>query len=185
VIRRVRSDDSGFTLVELIIYSGLLVLVLIVMGGFFISTSVVGATVRTVTDAASTGQLIARSLDTAVRQASYLDVRSTSTYQFLVVRTATTGTTLGWRCEAWFWDKASSTVYTTSSAARIAQPTSAPTTWLILGSGITGIDGANLFTESGTGVVLALSAAVDDQAPVELNSTFVSRQTSTESAPCA
>ncbi len=70
-------DEQGFTLVELLIASGLMVLVAVIIGGILFNSLTAEKTVRTTTQAASAGQLVASSIEQGVRNATWLDLAAT------------------------------------------------------------------------------------------------------------
>ena len=186
-IETVADDDNeaGFTLVELLVYSLLLVIVLSIVGSLVFNTMSVNRDVRNGTQAASLGQLVATSVNNSVRQASWVSVTDLANGQYLAVRTATGGAALGWTCRSWYFDSTGAgALYTTTSATKITQPASTPTTWTLLGTGLAAPSGGKVFTKSGTGLVLDLRVAVTNRAPVLIQSTTQSRQSATESAPC-
>ena len=104
-LRRRASDDAGFTLMELIVVALLTSLVLAAVGGIYISTVVAQRTVEGITGASNGGQLAARSIDSAVRNASEYEIADSG--RLLVVRSADADADeLGWFCQAWYFSSA-------------------------------------------------------------------------------
>lgn len=97
--------DDGFTLIELVISSALGLLVLLVLGSFFVSSFSAQLTVTNTADAASAAQLLSRQLDAELRSASAIQVvnGSTTRSQLLIARTSR-GSATGYVCTAWRWD---------------------------------------------------------------------------------
>lgn len=195
-VRRAAKDDAGFTLVELMVYGILLVIVVGVAGGIIINTLGVSKDVRTSNEATSTGQLVATSISTAIRQASWVKVVALTNAQFVTARTTTGTATIAWQCEAWYFDSTNGgAIYTTSSSTKITQPTGTPTGWTLLAKGVQVGTGA-LFainpvpvplpnpTSTGKGLTVDLKMTADGTT-IPIQSTTISRQSSVESAPCS
>ena len=104
--RRFREHpESGMTLVELLIYSMLLVVILTIAGGIMINSLQSQQTVSTVSSAASTGQLVSTSVSQGIRNASAFEAAApTSLGQVLRSRTVSVTSTgvATWQCQAWF-----------------------------------------------------------------------------------
>lgn len=184
---RLRQDDDGLTLVELIVYGILLISVLLIVGSIMISTLGVERVVRESTTATTAAQLAATSIETGVRNSSAVNLSSVGSDQLLVARTAGTGATVAWRCQAWYYSAASGTIRTTSSAsdaAPIAAPTAEPTTWTLLASNIDAPTSGVIFTNSGNSVTIYFQATTDDSEPVDIRSSSVVRAGAWESASC-
>lgn len=105
------ASDAGMSLVELVVY--LVVAVLVTLGITTIFASGVGANTQTRDRDAATGQaqLISRSIQTGIRNASDFTV----TDDLLRARVATGSS--GWRCEAWAIAADGGLVYRTSATA--------------------------------------------------------------------
>jgi Tfp pilus assembly protein PilW len=191
-----RARDEGFTLVELLIYSVLLVIVVSIVGGLVISSVRTSNDVRSSTSAAGQGQLIATSVNTEIRQASWVKVVQLSAGQFVVARTTTGDASLSWQCTAWYFDATGDgTIYTISSTTNISQPATTPTTWTLLAEGVTAT-GNHAFaispavtplpaSSTGKGLTIDVDMTVGDRSPIPIQSTTLSRQSSVESAPCS
>jgi type II secretory pathway pseudopilin PulG len=133
-------DDAGFSLIELIVSAALGVVVLVLVGTFFISSFAAQSTVTSTADAASRAQLAARQLEQQLRGASAVAVfeGSTSGSQLLVARTATGDGDVDYHCEAWFYDATAEAVFHTSFEGESTWPWGASiTNWIDLGSGLT------------------------------------------------
>lgn len=177
--------EGGFSLIELMVYSLLLIIVISVVGGILINSLTVSRDVRSNTQAATLGQLVATSVDTGIRQASWISLTNTGSNQFLTARTTTGGATIGWQCQAWYFNASGTgSLYTKTSTTAIAAPGST-TGWTLLGTGIAAPSGGKVFTTSGKGIQLQLQLAVGSGRPaILIQSTTQSRQSATESAPC-
>jgi type II secretory pathway pseudopilin PulG len=186
VLRRLR-DDRGFTLVELLIYVGLVVVIVGIVGGILINSLGVDKTVRSATAAASAGQLISQSIDQGVRNASYIALTTSGAQQFLLVRTAGSGATITWSCRAWYLTTANGgAAYVKNSATAITSPIGGSLTgWTQISTGFTGVNGATtILTKTGSQVAIGLKMTAGQASPVLIQTTAVSRQTDTGSAPC-
>ena len=132
--------ESGFTLIELLVSMGLAVLVLLVVGGFMISSSHTERDVRSATEASTAGQLVVRSVQAGVRNASRVALTEISDEQMLVVRTAGGGTPVEWACQAWYYvPEGGGTLYMkrVAPAVKIEPPTAVELdSWTLLADGI-------------------------------------------------
>jgi hypothetical protein len=130
--------DSGFTLVELLIFSFFSILILALAGGMLISTLKVEEGTRRSLDNSNLDQVISRTISTGVRSASNISAKG----ELLRARVAV-GTKAGevkWECQAWYHSPSSTRVYWASSASgMVPEPTVGAlqtSPWLLLGSGI-------------------------------------------------
>ncbi|GGH50423.1 prepilin-type N-terminal cleavage/methylation domain-containing protein [Microbacterium album] len=87
--------DSGFTLVELLVYVLLMAIVLIVAGGLFVNGMRSTTLVQGSSDAARDAQTVMRTVASAVRNASHLSATPT----LIVMRDATSENCLAWSFE--------------------------------------------------------------------------------------
>jgi type II secretory pathway pseudopilin PulG len=183
-----RDEQAGFTLVELLIYMFFALAVLSIIGGILISSLNIERDVRSASTAADTGQLISRSVQVGVRNASYVSLQNLDTTQFLLARTAGAATPVVWACQAWFYTPAGGgTVYTkrVSPAALILPPTAAAlTSWIKLGDGVSP-SGTPVFGGVDGRVTVALAIDAGDNLPLTINSTATMRTLATRSTPCA
>lgn len=185
VLDRVHARDArGFTLVELLIASALMVVVGVVVGGILINSLVAEKTVRTTTQATSAGQLVASAIESGVRNATWIDLDTTGGEYFLRVRTASGEATVTWNCKAWFISGGS--VYQRTSSAAITKPSASNLTgWTLLASGVAQSGSAPLLVKDGKRIDLTLEVSAGDARPVLISTSALSRQTGTESAPCS
>jgi prepilin-type N-terminal cleavage/methylation domain-containing protein len=137
--RRLRTE-RGFTLIELIIAMGLMLLVLTVIGGIMISGFTTQQGVGETTTATSQAQLTARQLEANVRQASMVEVfeGDATDSQLMVARTETGSGEHDWECQAWFYDDTAGAIFHLTYQGDNTWPWgSSITNWIDLGSGIT------------------------------------------------
>ena len=195
--------DAGLTLIELLIAAALSLLVLALVGGLFQGASHTQTSVRTATQAANLGQLISRSVEQGVNNATALSVQiDTSTgAQLLLARTfsmdpnvdPTQGAANGTSCRAWFYSPASGGAMYTKTitpAAPITMPTGTPdSSWALIGNGLqVGVDAspsALIFAApNGTRVDLKFDVTNGTGQPVHIETTATIPNPTTESAPC-
>ena len=92
-----QDSERGFTLVELLIYSLLLIIVLGIVGAMLASTVSTSKSVNSVTSASTAAQLASESVVRGIRNASDFRLTTpTGTDQLLVARTALGGATINW-----------------------------------------------------------------------------------------
>ncbi|TFD66589.1 prepilin-type N-terminal cleavage/methylation domain-containing protein [Cryobacterium gelidum] len=179
-----RSTEAGFTLVELLIYSVLSVVVLLIVGGILINSLRVERSVREASQASSAGQLVASSVSLGVRNASGIWQSAPGVVpQILMVRTVGSAETPNWRCQAWSYDNGEvRTKYSTGAISMIQTSTSVKS-WMILAEGaqplIVAAVPAPVFTVAGRRVDLALDMSTGAGRPVLISTSSVSRQPTT------
>lgn len=140
LLRRFRQGDSGLTLVELLVASGLAVVVLTLVGTFMVSSFSAQDRVATTGEATSSAQLAMRQLESGLRSASAVGVfaGNTSESQLLVARTETGTGSHSYACEAWYYDDVAKAIFHTSFTGQSTWPWgSSITNWIDLGSGLT------------------------------------------------
>ncbi|TFD09958.1 hypothetical protein E3T35_13185 [Cryobacterium sp. TMT1-2-2] len=179
--------ESGFTLIELLVYMSFAVVVLVIIGGMLISSVGIERDVRSTTEATDLGQLISRSVQVGVRNASQVSLQNSDGAQLLVVRTAGRGATVVWSCQAWFYTSDSGgSLYTkrTTPASHIAAPVSADLdSWIKLGVGVS-TTGAAVFGGVNDRITVDLNLAAGAQDDVVVNTTVTPRTLATVGAPC-
>ena len=182
------TNETGMTLVELIIYAALLTVVVTIVGGMMLSAITAQRDITSSTSAASLGQLIGQSVTKGVRNATTISVQPTATSQLLVVTTSVGTQANGTVCEGWYYTQNNGgSFYMTISSARIVAPTT-PTLlaqWNYLGTGITPTaGGASLFTVANSTVSYGFSVANGVGKSILISSTAVSRQALTGGGAC-
>lgn len=187
-------DDRGVTLVELMVYTVLMVVIIVIVGG------ILGAALRGQRDVAASasgsnsGQLVAQSISTGVRSATEITVKSvTTTTQMLIIRTPGKASTASPVCQAWYFTTDNGgAVYSTTSASSIPTPTAAQlASWTKLASGV------QLSTRAGAPTSILTADATPTRSvafewamangaskPIIISSTASTRQTVTGSTSC-
>ncbi|TFD52049.1 hypothetical protein E3T55_07110 [Cryobacterium frigoriphilum] len=180
--------EAGFSLVELLIYMLFAVVILSIVGGMLISSLRIERDVRSASTATNMGQLISRSVQVGVRNASFVSLQDIDDTQLLLARTAGSATPVVWACQAWYFTPDDGgAVYTKrmSPAALIAPPTSAAlSSWIKLGDGVSPT-GTPVFGGVDGRITLALTIDAGESLPVGINSTATMRTLATRSDPCA
>lgn len=189
-----KGDERGFTLVELMISTGLTLIVLAITGGILISGLKTQEIARTVTDAANTAQQIVHSVQVGVKNASAITVTSnlTTGTQLLLVRTVSSDpNSTAPSCQAWYYTPTNGgAVYTTKTtpAAVITVPTGGPQgVWTILGTGVSPADpttGKVFNAPNGGRVELKFDVAAGAHPYVLINTMTYNSQSTTVSSPC-
>jgi len=187
-------NEKGLTLIELLIASGISVLVISITGGLLVNGLRSQESAQKVTSAANTAQQIVRSIQSGVRNASAITVTSDALAgtQLLLVRSigldpATTAPS----CQAWYYTPINGgSVYTTrtSPASVISLPAGGPNgLWTQLGTGVTPADpitGKVFNAPSGSRVELRFDVAAGQHPYVRINTTTYTPQSTSVSAPC-
>ena len=182
---RLRDESSGFTLIELVVASSLTVIIAIVIGSMLISTLGSEKTIRTTTQATSAGQLVAQSIDKGVRNATWIDLTAVSGEYFLTVRTASSTAVVTYSCQAWYITPGGS-AYVKSSSTKITKPTGGNVTgWTLLTTEVQQAGTTSILSRTGREVTITFEVDAGDAQNVLITTSALSRQTSTESAPCA
>ena len=180
--------EDGVTLVELLVYSILLVTVLLMVGTIMISTQNIGLIVRESTTTASAAQLAATSIETGVRNATAVKLTDIGDDQMLQVRTVGSDpNTVVWRCQSWYFSAAAGTIRFLSSASDavpVASPTGEPTNWGLLVNNVDPSTRTGIFTPSGNSITMEFHGTAAGSAPVVIRTSVVLRPEPLESASC-
>ena len=179
--------NSGFSLIELLVASSVSILVLMLVGSLLTNSMRIGRDTRSVAEATDLGQLVARTVQSGVRNASKVSLTDTGSTQLLRVRTAGRAETPAWLCQAWYYTPdAGGSIFmkVTSPAAPISAPTTATlSSWTKLGDGINP-SGAKVFTAVLGLVTLDFTVRAGGSPPIPIKSTATTRTLETESTPC-
>ncbi|KFF58380.1 hypothetical protein JF66_19005 [Cryobacterium sp. MLB-32] len=178
--------DQGFTLVELIVYSALLLVVLALVGGFFMTGLTASSRVEAVTKASNAGQTVADSIEMNIRNSTdfHLSV-PVGTDQFLVARTAKRGATLSWGCVAWYYSVAGGSIYFTQSDTAILRPTTADLlNWVLVDNSVAPLSGSGIFTATGQQLTVNFKSLADDHPPIRISSSATSRAGASGNLTC-
>jgi len=193
-IYRKNDRERGFTLIEFSISAGLSIIVLLIVGGILTSGLRTASMAGVVTDAANTAQLIVRSVQASVRNASAVTVISDplAGTQLLLARTiGLDPNSTAASCQAWYYTPVNGgAVYTTKTtpASEISVPSGGPAgTWTLLGEGVTPADpttGKVFNAPSGGRVELKFDVAAGTHPYVLIDTVTYTPQSTTVSSPC-
>jgi type II secretory pathway pseudopilin PulG len=166
-------SESGLTLVELLLYMSLSIIVLLVAGAMLNTSTRAQSQVDRTTAASNTGQLVMRSVQSGVRNATQVGLTASNGTQLLTVTTSGGLTPVVWSCEAWYFTPSSGgSLYMlrTAATAPIQAPTSSTIgSWTLLGTGIS-LNGAAVFTATAGLVTLTLNIDTGNPTPLSLTS---------------
>lgn len=193
LIERIR-DERGITLIELIIYSALMVVIITIVGGILGVALTGQRDIAASSSGSNSGQLVAQSISTGVRSATEITVKTVSpSTQMLIIRTPGKAATASARCQAWYFTTDNGgAVYSKSSTSAIPTPTAAQlATWTKLASGVqlstrTGAPATILTADSTPTRSVTFEWAMSNAAskPILISSTASTRQTVTGSTSC-
>jgi type II secretory pathway pseudopilin PulG len=175
-----RPAEAGFTIVELLVYSVLSVIVLLIVGGILIKSLTVERSVREASEASNAGQLVATSVSHGVRNANEIWQSAPGVVpQILMVRTVGSEETPNWRCQAWSYDSGEIRTTTSATAISTIQTADSVKSWMLLAEGvqplIVAAVPAPVFTVVGPRVDLGLDMSTSQGQPVLISTSSVSR----------
>lgn len=182
-----RDDESGMTLVELIVYMMLMTLVIVIVGSVFISGNRVQKDATSMADASNNAQLAAATLEGPLRNAEKLQVPSSFGGDLLVAKTRVgedNDDPASWRCVAFFYDRSTGAIYSTSSPVTGAVKTAGLTTgfslsgWRLLVDDVAQRGSTPVFKTTGVGGGTTFTFDVTttrDKAPVTIESSVIPR----------
>jgi prepilin-type N-terminal cleavage/methylation domain-containing protein len=134
--------DNGFTLIELLVASSFLA-VIVLIGSTLLTTGFrAQSQVDAMTGASSRGEIVARSVESGVRNSSDYSVGIPDSVgnQLLRARVAigVSAEEVSWQCQGWYYDAAAARVWTITSEQAIPEIASAGdvSEWTLLASGI-------------------------------------------------
>ena len=180
-------DDSGMTLVELIVYMMLMTLVIVIVGSVFISGNKVQKDATSMADASNNAQLAAATLEGPLRNAEKLQVPSAFGGDLLVAKTRVgekNDDPASWRCRAWFFDRATGAIYSTSSPVTGSVTTAGLTSgfslsgWTLLVDSVAQRGTTPVFKTTGVGGGATFTFDITttrDKAPVTIESSVIPR----------
>jgi prepilin-type N-terminal cleavage/methylation domain-containing protein len=179
-------DDRGFTLIELLIASMLLVVVLGIVGAMLAGLQTASKRTDALSATTTSAQVAAESIERGIRNSSdFLVTNPTGSDQLLVARTAQGGSTIVWKCVAWYYSAAGGSIrYTQSSSAIAAPSASALSSWTLLAGGVAPLSGTAVFSGTNPQLTLAFSGQSAAGGSVAIASTVLSRAGSSGSPAC-
>jgi len=188
LLRRLRHEDSGFTLTEMIAASAVFALIMTGIVGIILSTTNAQRTVSVVTASTTDAQLVANEIDNRIRNASEFKVTTSGTTQLLVARVAGTGSTITWRCYGWYYSATDGGVIrmtSTATGTKITMPSaSQASTWALLLSGVAPRTGTTVFSAVDNQLSVAFNASTGDRPAVAIDFTTARLTSPTEALTC-
>ncbi|TFD87758.1 hypothetical protein [Cryobacterium serini] len=198
-LRERRSNEAGYTLVEVLIYSSLMVLIFTLVGGILLNAMESEQKVLASADANGVSQLIVTSISSGMRNATQLDLPENTPDdpddQLLVLTTVSSDpaqTAADRVCQAWFYteENGGAMYYQRGATPEAINATSVDnlTGWTLLGSGLFP-NGQPIFSGANTvnpAITLNFMINADgDGSPALISTAFKTRQgPSTETARC-
>ena len=181
-----KPEESGFTLIELLVYALLLSVVIAIAGGMIFSAVTASKTVTGMTENSTTGQLVANSVVTGIRNSSDFQLSDTvGADQLLVARRAGSSTTINWSCVAWYYSAADSSVRFTSSASPILPPTPAElATWTLLANNVQPGSGTHIFSALNERLSMSILGLDGIHRPIDISTSATSRAGASGSLTC-
>lgn len=183
-----QSTEEGLTLVEVLVYSLLLVGVLVIVGTIMISTLSIERMVRETTESTSAAQLAATAIESGVRNGTAIDLETVGDDRVLLARTAGSDPgSVTWHCAAWYFSESAGTIRYSRSASDsspIPIPTAEPQDWALLASGIETVESNEVFSFSGGTLNIEFQGTTDSMQPVLIKSSSVVRAGAWERASC-
>ena len=181
--RTVSSDESGLTMVELMIYSLLLAGVLAIIGSLLISTLRTESTVSGVVDATTAAQLAAKSIESGVRNSSGFQLTAVNTTDQVLLARVTDSAGV-WTCRAWYYSNTENTIRALSSTSKIlpaSWTTASLASWTLLASGVEPAVGKPasdpIFTSAGQYVTMNFRVLAESYPPATISSSAARRIT--------
>ena len=176
---RTDNADRGFTLIELVVSTALALLVLVIVGGMFVSTIRAQTSVREAAQSSNTGQLVAKALTRDIRAAREISAAPPSSgtclLRLTIVDNALT-TPVSVRYVAWYFGNGEIRSKRSTSAIAVPAFPSNVATWTLYASGVRRADSTPVFSTNGPQVVLTFTVAGASGAPVLIQTTAASRQ---------
>ena len=190
--KRLVTDESGITLIELLVYIVLLGAVMSIVVNLFTTSVRTEARIRSVSSDVESAQLISDSLVSGVRNSSgYKLSLPFGADQLLVARVANTqGDTVTWECRGWYYAAGNKTIRTAVMASPYTPPTWEPPSWTLLGTGVTPTSGngntvfTTTTTAAGQQFAFSFQYATAGNTPVGIANAVVSRAGPSGSPTC-
>lgn len=182
----VLADERGLTLVEVMIYAILLSIVVAIAGGMIFSAVSVSKTVVSLTENSTSGQLVAQSVVTGIRNSSDFQLSNpVGDDQLLVARRASADAILDWSCVAWYYSATEHSVRFTASDLAILPPTASEVaTWTLLTSDVEPESGTAIFSALNERLSISILGLDGAHRPIDITSSATSRAGASGSLSC-
>lgn len=182
--RRMRSED-GFSLPELIIYSIVSVIAMLIIVGIASVVVISGETVNSNVKASESAQSVTQSLSDGIRNSTGTKITAvTGGGQWLRARVATrNNAAVGYVCESWYYSPTDQTIRYDLSPTTAA-PTAPSDSWLLLADGVTPVSGTGIFGGSWSRLTIKFDVTEREGTPSRVNAVNASRATTEMGSPC-
>ena len=184
------ADDSGFTLVELLVYCVLSVVVL----GIVASLVIAGIRGQTAVGISTTGtnnvQSVSNVIGADVRRASYIRVATVGDDNMVTLRVKSSAESTTYTCVSYYWSKSRKEVRSKTSTSAITAPTASTiTSWNLVASKISQTGTSAVISGDGTTnsayVNLTFTIVADTQSDATTTvKTYPRTPISTDATPC-
>ncbi len=180
------SNERGITLIEVLVYALLLSLIMAIAGGMIFSSVTASKTVASMTLNSTTGQLVANSVVTGIRNSSDFQLSEpVANDQMLVARRAGSASAIDWTCVAWYYSTADNSVRFTSSATTILPPTVAElATWTLLAENVQPVSGPYIFSALNERLSVSILGLDGAHRPIDISTSATSRAGASGSLTC-
>lgn len=182
---RERTQEGGFTLVELVISGMLVSVVVLVVGGILVSSYRAESVVRSVTTSTTDAQLAVNVMESTIRNASAVRVSgATGGSQLAQVRVVSA---TGPSCVSWYYHAPTEAIYERRGTSAVGAPSEsavAPSGWTLLIDGVTPAQGSAVLVEAGgQGLGLRILKSSNDTQATVISTTVTGRVPPMESSP--
>jgi len=187
---RASTDDSGFTLVELLVYSLLSVVVLGIVASLVIAGIRGQTAVGIFTSGTNNVQSVSNVIGTDVRRASYIRVATIGDDNMVTLRVKPSAESTTYSCVSYYWSKSRKEVRSKTSSAAIAAPTASTiTSWNLVASKISQTGTSAVISGDGTTnsayVNLTFTIVADTKSDARTTvKTYPRTPMSTDATPC-
>jgi hypothetical protein len=185
---RTPNSDDGVTLIELLVYSLLLVVVVTVVGGLLTNMLRTQSSVTTVTGATTNGQLASNSIQAGIRNSSAFKLVANGTDQLLVAKTVLADSAATQVCVAWYYSSSEKSIrYTSLQSLFPMAVVPATTTWTSLSTGVAPVTGTAIFSRAtpiDPSLNIAFTSSAGSTSVVKFSSSVVSRAVGTGISSC-
>lgn len=193
--RLAERSDEGVTLVELLVYSVLLVGMMTLVGTILINTMWTNHHILRLNEASNHSQSQLEAIALAVRNASDVEVRDSGNL-LLVKRRSTLESTVPTAgvCSGWYFNPATGNLHAahdpatdspTGRTAAAATSPSAASNWPVMIEGVAALDGPQVFTQTSDGVQIGMAVDTSrDRKSVEFQTEATIRAKSTLPGAC-
>lgn len=180
-------EDEGASLVELLVYSMLLVGMMALVAVILIQTMWTNHHILKLNEASNQSQSQLEAIELAVRNASAVSVRDGGNLLLVKRRSTLEASPASGVCSGWYFNPSTNELHAahdsaTGAARSIAAASniSAASTWPVMIEGVSRLGTAEIFAQTGDGVRIAIDVATSrDRKPVQFRTEAVIRASNT------